>query len=80
MLIVNFIHSYDLRCVELGRGGDELARLSEVTEELPATDVGEQHVETVRVLVAPHQRDYEGVAHLSGGKAIRRWNKECLRQ
>ena len=61
----------DLRRVELGRAGYELAGLSEVTEELPATDVGEQHVETVRVLVAPHQRDNEGVAHLSGGKIIR---------
>lgn len=72
--LVNFIHSYDLRSVELGRAGYELAGLSEVAEELPATDVGEQHVETVRVLVAPHQRDNEGMAHLSGGKTITRWN------
>ena len=60
----------DLRGVELCRAGYELAGLSEVTEELPATDVGEQHVETVRVLVAPHQRDNEGMPHLSGGKIL----------
>ena len=61
----------DLRGVELCRAGYELAGLSEVTEELPATDVGEQHVETVGVLVAPHQGDYEGVANLSAGHNIR---------
>ena len=64
----------DLRSVELSRAGYELARLSEVTEELPATDEGEQHVETVRVLVAPNQRDNEGMPHLSGGKTLSRWN------
>ena len=63
----------DLGCVELRRAGGELAGLSEVTEELPPTDVGEQHVETVRVLVAPHQRHNEGMAHLSAGKNIRRF-------
>ena len=61
----------DLRGVELGRAGAELAGLSEVAEELPATDVGEQHVETVGVLVAPQQRDNEGMPHLSAGKIIR---------
>ena len=60
----------DLGCVELRRAGAELAGLPEVTEELPATDVGEQHVQTVRVLVAPHQRHNEGMTHLSSGKNI----------
>ena len=64
----------DLGCVELRRAGAELAGLPEVTEELPATDVGEQHVETVRVLVAPNQRDNEGMPHLSGGKTLSKWN------
>ena len=36
----------------------------EVAEELPPTDVGEQHVEAVGVLEAPGQRHNEGVAHL----------------
>ena len=67
----------DLGGVELGRAGDELAGLSEVTEELPATDVGEQHVETVGVLVAPHQGDYEGVADLSAGHNIRIFSLDC---
>ena len=61
----------DLCGVELGRAGAELAGLSEVAEELPARDVGEQHVETVGVLVAPQQRDNEGMPHLSAGKIIR---------
>ena len=61
----------NLRGVELSRAGAELPRLSEVTEELPATDVGEEHVETVGVLVAPQQRDNEGMPHLSAGKIIR---------
>ena len=36
----------------------------EVAEELPPTDVGEEHVEAVGVLEAPGQRHNEGVAHL----------------
>ena len=57
----------DLGGVELRRAGAELAGLSEVAEELPATDVGEQHVETVGVLVAPQQGHNEGMPHLSAG-------------
>ena len=57
----------DLCGVELGRAGAELAGLSEVAEELPARDVGEQHVETVGVLVAPQQGHNEGMSHLSAG-------------
>ena len=67
----------DLGGVELRRAGAELAGLSEVAEELPATDVGEQHVETVGVLVAPHQGDYEGVADLSAGHNIRIFSLDC---
>ena len=55
----------NLRGVELSRTGAELPGLSEVTEELPATDVGEEHVETVGVLVAPHKGHDEGMSDLS---------------
>ena len=55
----------NLRGVELSCAGAELSGLSEVTEQLPATDVGEEHVETVGVLVAPHQGHDEGMSDLS---------------
>ena len=43
----------NLRCIELSRAHWELAGVSEVTEQLPTADEGEEHVETVGVLVAP---------------------------
>ena len=39
-----------------------------MTEELPARDVREQHVETVGVLVTPQQVHYEGMPDLSDQK------------
>lgn len=41
-----------------------------MTEELPARDVREQHVETVGVLVTPQQVHYEGMSDLSDQKKM----------
>ena len=43
----------NLCCIELSRAHRELAGVSEVAEQLTATDEGEEHVETMGVLVAP---------------------------
>ena len=51
----------DLRGVEEGGGVVEPAGAPEVAEELPAADVGEQHVEEALVLGAPAQVNEERV-------------------
>ena len=55
----------NLRCIELSRAHRELAGVSEVTEQLPTADEGEEHVETVGVLVAPQEGHDEGMSDLS---------------
>ena len=51
----------DLRGVEEGGGVVEPAGAPEVAEELPAADVGEQHVEEALVLGAPAEIHQERV-------------------
>ena len=51
----------DLRRVEEGGGVVEPPGAPEVAEELPATDVGEQHVEEALVLGAPAEIHQERV-------------------
>ena len=55
---------HNLCRVEEGGGVAELAGAPQVGEELPATDVGEEHVEQRLVLVHPAQAHDEGVADL----------------
>ena len=62
----------DLRGVEEGGGVVEPAGAPEVAEELPAADVGEQHVEEALVLGAPAQVHQEGVVDLLQSQCCRK--------
>ena len=62
----------DLRGVEEGGGVVEPAGAPEVAEELPAADVGEQHVEEALVLGAPAEIHQERVVDFLRGKHLMR--------
>ena len=62
----------DLRGVEEGGGVVEPAGAPEVAEELPAANVGEQHVEEALVLGAPAEIHQERVVDFLRGKHLMR--------
>ena len=55
--------THNLRRVEEGGGVVEPARTPQVAEQLPAADVGEQHVKEALVLGAPAQVHQERVIY-----------------